>query len=128
MKSAVTAGIEIKVSSRYEAVFSNEDNNEFLFSYAIEITNTNDFEVKLLKRHWHITDGLGNIRQVDGEGVIGKQPIIKSFQYFKYESACDFPTHIGKMRGFYLFENIENGFTFKVFIPEFIMITDQKLN
>jgi len=128
MKSAVTAGIEIKVSSRYEAIFSNEDNNEFLFSYAVEITNTNDFEVKLLKRHWHITDGLGNIRQVDGEGVIGKQPVIKSFQSFKYESACDFPTHIGKMRGFYLFENLENGFIFKVFIPEFTMISDQKLN
>jgi ApaG protein len=128
MKSAVTAGIEIKVSSRYEAIFSNEDNNEFLFSYAVEITNTNDFEVKLLKRHWHITDGLGNVRQVDGEGVIGKQPVIKSFECFKYDSACDFPTHIGKMQGFYLFENLENGFKFKVFIPEFMMITDQKLN
>ena len=128
MKSAVTSGIEIKVSSRFEPVFSNEDNGEFLFSYAVEITNTNDFPVRLLKRHWHITDGLGKIRQVDGEGVIGKQPIIKSFQNFHYESACDFPTHIGKMRGYYLFKNLENGYNFKVFIPEFMMTSLQKLN
>ena len=128
MKSAVTSGIEIKVSARYEPVFSNESNNEFLFSYAIEITNTNDFPVRLLKRHWHITDGLGNIRQVDGEGVIGKQPIIRRYENFGYESACDFPTHVGKMRGYYLFENVQNGFTFKVYIPEFMMISEQKLN
>lgn len=128
MKSAVTSGIEIKVSSRYEPVFSNESNMEFLFSYAVEITNTNDFPVRLLNRHWHITDGLGKIRQVDGVGVIGKQPIIKSYQNFSYESACDFPTHMGKMKGYYLFKNLENGFTFKVYIPEFLMVSLQKLN
>lgn len=128
MKSAVTSGIEIKVSSRFEPIFSNEDNGEFLFSYAIEITNTNEFPVKLLRRHWHITDGLGKIRQVDGEGVIGKQPVIERYQNFTYESACDFPTHIGKMRGYYLFENLENGFNFKVYIPEIMMVSLQKLN
>ena len=128
MKSAVTSGIEIKVSSHFEPVFSNESNDEFLFSYAIEITNTNDFPVKLLRRHWHITDGLGKVRQVDGEGVIGRQPLIEPYQNFTYESACDFSTHIGKMRGFYLFKNIENGFSFKVYIPEMMMISHQKLN
>ena len=128
MKSAVTSGIEIKVSSKFEPVFSNENNHEFLFSYSIEITNTNDFPVRLLRRHWHITDGLGNIRQVDGEGVIGKKPLISKFDSFQYESACDFPTHVGKMKGYYLFKNMENGFTFKVYIPEFLMTSLQKLN
>ena len=128
MKSAVTSGIEIRVGSKYEPIFSNEENSEFLFSYSIEITNTNDFPVRLLNRHWHITDGLGNVRQVDGDGVIGKQPIIKSFQNFTYESACDFSTHVGKMQGYYMFKNLENGYTFKVYIPEFMMISQQKLN
>jgi ApaG protein len=128
MRSAVTSGIEIKVSSRFEPIFSNEVNNEFLFSYAIEIINTNEFPVRLLKRHWHITDGLGKIRQVDGDGVIGKQPVIERYQHFSYESACDFSTHIGKMRGYYLFENVKNGFNFKVYIPEFLMVSQQKLN
>lgn len=128
MKSAVTSGIKINVSSKFEPIFSNEVNGEFLFSYSIEITNTNDFPVRLLKRHWHITDGLGNIRQVDGDGVIGKQPVIKGYQTFTYESACDFSTHLGKMRGYYLFKNLDNGFTFKVYIPEFMMISLQKLN
>lgn len=128
MKSAVTSGIEIKVSSRFEPVFSNEGNSEFLFSYAIEITNTNDFPVKLLRRHWHITDGLGKVREVDGEGVIGRQPVLERYKNFTYESACDFSTHIGKMRGYYLFENVENGFRFKVYIPEIMMVSTQKLN
>jgi ApaG protein len=128
MKSAVTSGIEIKVSTRFEANFSNEEKNEFLFSYAIEIKNTNDFSVRLLNRHWHITDGIGRVRQVDGVGVIGKQPKISPNAYFSYESACDFPTHIGKMHGYYLFENLENGFNFKVYVPEFTMISPQKLN
>ena len=128
MKSAVTSGIEIKVNSRFEPIFSNESNHEFLFSYSIEITNTNDFPVRLLRRHWHITDGLGKVRQVDGEGVIGKKPLINRYDSFQYESACDFPTHVGKMKGYYLFKNMENGFTFKVYIPEFLMTSVQKLN
>ena len=68
------------------------------------------------------------IRVVDGPGVIGKQPVIASIENFNYQSACDFNTPLGTMEGYYVFRNIDSGKLFKVEIPRFVMVTEQKLN
>jgi ApaG protein len=128
MTSKVTLGIKISVSTGYQSGFSSDRQHEYLFSYEIIIDNFNDFRVQLLKRHWKITDGLGMIRVVDGPGVVGVQPIIDSFENYTYQSACDFQTSVGTMEGYYLFRNLDSGKLFKVEIPKFVMVTDQKLN
>ena len=128
MISKVTAGIKISVATSYQPGFSDEKNEEYLFSYAIYIENHNDYCVHLLKRHWEITDGVGFIRIVDGPGVIGKQPIINPFEGFNYDSACDFHTPIGTMEGGYLFKNPQTGELFNVEVPKFTMVAPQKLN
>jgi ApaG protein len=84
--------------------------------------------VQLLRRHWHIFDTNGEVRQVEGEGVVGQQPVLEPGESHQYISGCNLKTTIGKMTGTYLMERIIDGKKIKVKIPEFTMIVPFKLN
>jgi ApaG protein len=77
MVERVTEGISIMVETFYQAAQSNPISAEYLFSYRITIENRTLYPVKLLSRHWHIMDSNGTYREVQGEGVVGRQPIIE---------------------------------------------------
>ena len=66
------------------------------------IQNKGSKRVKLLSRHWDISDGSGNKKQIDGDGVVGKNPIINPGEMFKYKSYCPLKTEFGFMSGFIL--------------------------
>ena len=93
--------IKIKAISRFVKDRSSPENSIFLFSYDVEIKNNNDFEVQLLSRYWHIQDGVGNVEEVRGPGVIGLQPLIKPNERFEYSSFCPLKTPFGMMSGAY---------------------------
>ena len=116
------------MSCQYEERFSNPENGVYLFSYQIRIENKNNFPIKLLKRHWYILDSLTHRREVEGEGVIGQQPLIESGEDYSYRSSCDFTSDTGKMYGTYLMENRDSGETFEVSIPSFTLMVPHKLN
>ncbi len=124
----ITEGIKISIETFYQQDYSNPLNNEFMFAYRITIENTNDFTVKLLRRHWHIFDSNGSIREVEGEGVVGVQPLIHPGDQYQYVSGCNLKSEMGKMYGSYLFENINNGTSFSVLIPPFEMMVPSRLN
>jgi ApaG protein len=84
--------------------------------------------VKLLRRHWYITDSNGTYREVEGEGVVGQQPVIEPGGSHQYISACNLRSDMGKMSGSYQMENLYNKRLFQVQIPEFQMIAPFKLN
>ncbi len=84
--------------------------------------------VKLLRRHWYIVDSNGAYREVEGEGVVGKQPILEPGASHQYISACSLRSDMGKMHGNYLMENLYNKKLFRVAIPEFQMIAPFKGN
>ena len=128
MITAITHKIKVSVETFYQSDYSYPMSQHFMFAYRIMITNFSNEIVQLQRRHWYIVDGLGLKREVEGEGVIGEQPIIKPGEIFEYISGCDLKTDIGKMYGTYLMENIENGKQFHVIIPEFYMATPMKLN
>ena len=75
-----------------------------------------------------ISDSNGEMRQVEGEGVVGQQPVLEPGQSHQYISGCNLKTNIGKMAGTYLMERIIDGKKFQVKIPEFTMIVPYKLN
>jgi ApaG protein len=77
MISKISEGVEISVESFYQADYSNPANNEFMFAYRITIENHNNFSIKLLRRRWHIFDSNGEHRDVEGEGVVGVQPVLQ---------------------------------------------------
>ena len=128
MVAEVTNGIRVSVKTKYVEGKSNPTMQYYLFVYAIKIENNSEFAVQLLRRHWHIFDSSAGIREVEGEGVIGQQPVIASGDFFEYESACDLSTDIGSMHGVYFMQRKIDNKQFEIKIPHFELIVPKRLN
>ncbi len=128
MGTAITNGIKISVYPHYLHEESNPAKGKHLFSYRIEIENVSDQVVQLISRHWYILDSFCHSREVEGEGVIGQQPILNPGQLHRYTSWCPLESDIGLMFGFYKMRIVETGESFEVRIPEFTLCSDAKLN
>lgn len=128
MVSKISEGVTISVETFFQPDYSNPVNSEYMFAYRITIENNNSFPVRLLSRQWKIFDSNGTNREVEGEGVIGVQPLINPGEQYQYVSGCNLRTEMGKMHGTYLMENVNNKKNFEVNIPVFEMIVPFKLN
>jgi len=128
MSTRLTKDISIIVNSKFEAEHSDFSKNQFFFSYRIRIENHSTETVQLLSRHWYIFDSNGQYNEVKGEGVIGVQPIIEAGKAHEYQSFSNLRTDIGMMWGSYLMKKLPNGKLFEVKIPEFQLITPNRLN
>lgn len=128
MVSKISEGVKIMVSTFYQPAYSNPAGGEYMFGYKITMHNFNIYPIQLISRHWHIFDSNATERTVQGEGVIGTQPILKPNEDFEYISGCNLQTEIGKMYGTYLFKNLHNNKLFSVIIPQFDMVAPAKLN
>jgi len=113
--------IRIEVESHYVERESDPAQKRFVFAYTITITNESDSAAQLLNRHWRITDGNGEVKEVAGPGVVGKQPRIIAEQTFRYTSAAILTTPVGTMQGEYEFQR-DNGELFPVPIPAFALV------
>ena len=71
----------------------------------------------MLRRHWIIQDACGTLREVEGEGVVGLQPVLAPGEVHGYSSFCNLDTDIGKMAGTYLMTRTEDGSMFEVIVP-----------
>lgn len=128
MTSMISEGVEVSVETFYQPDYSNPMQSEFMFAYRITIENHNSFPVKLHRRHWNIFDSNGSHREVEGEGVVGVQPILQTGERYQYVSGCNLRTEMGKMQGTYQMENLNNRQLLEVNIPEFEMIVPFKSN
>ncbi|MBS1746859.1 MAG: Co2+/Mg2+ efflux protein ApaG [Bacteroidetes bacterium] len=128
MNSKISEGVEISVECFYQSDYSNPANNEFMFAYRITIENHNNYSVKLLRRHWKIFDSNGEYRDVEGEGVVGVQPVLQSGKQFQYVSGCNLRSEMGRMFGIYEMENLKTKTEFEVNIPPFDLIAPLKMN
>jgi len=128
MVSKISEGVTVSVETFFQPEYSNPANNEYMFTYRITLENNNAFPVQLLRRHWYIFDSNAEHREVEGEGVIGLQPIIHPGERYQYVSGCDLRSEMGKMHGMYFMENTHNKQTFLINIPAFEMIVPSKLN
>jgi ApaG protein len=98
---AVTRGIKVYVESVYAPERSQPSQNQWFFLYTITISNEGSETVQLLTRHWVITDGTGRVEDVQGPGVVGKQPVLAPGESFTYTSGCPLNTPFGVMEGTY---------------------------
>lgn len=98
---ATTEGLRVHVSASYSEEHSNALTNEWFFLYTIRIQNEGPSTVQLLSRHWVITDATGQVREVQGDGVVGKQPVLEPGDSFEYTSGCPLDTPFGTMEGTY---------------------------
>ena len=128
MITDTTKGVKVTVETEYQPEYSNPAQYHFVFTYRITIENQSENTIQLKSRHWEIVDITNPRRQVDGEGVVGKQPILEPGQAHQYISGCNLRSGIGKMHGFYTMEKVLDGKSFDVNIPEFVMVVPYQMN
>ena len=128
MPTAITNDISITVETSYQHNRNFITNSEHMFAYRITITNKGDYTIKLLSRHWFITDVNVEHSEVEGEGVVGLQPILEPGESHQYVSGCAIYSEFGKMYGTFLMERQIDGKLFEVSIPQFQLIAPYKLN
>lgn len=127
MSTAVTNGIMVTVRSEYIPERSSVSSRQFAFAYTVRIANQGNLTARLESRHWIITDALGGIQEVRGEGVVGVQPRLRPGESFEYTSWCVIPTPSGEMRGSYQMVT-DAGETFDAEIAPFRLSFPQTLN
>lgn len=110
--------VSVQVQSAYIPSQSVPDDERYVFAYTITIRNLGHAAVQLLGRYWLITNGNGHETEVQGEGVIGEQPVIAAGGEFHYTSGAVLETPIGTMQGHYEMVDAE-GDAFRVEIPVF---------
>jgi ApaG protein len=118
MYKAVTRGISVSVTPRFMPEESSPEDGRYFFAYSVEIINTGLERVQLRARYWRIVDGHGNLQEVRGSGVVGKQPVLGPGESFHYTSGCPLPTPDGTMEGTYDMVTA-TGETFQAAIPAF---------
>lgn len=128
MITATTKGVKVTVETEYMPEYSSPAQYHFVFTYRITIENVSDHTVQLVARHWDIRDSTHPKKEVDGDGVVGKQPILEPGEIHQYVSGCNLKSGLGRMSGFYVMERVMDGKTFHVNIPAFTMVVPFKLN
>jgi len=118
MYEKITRDINIKVRPFFLEEQSEPERNHFVWAYRVKILNQGGETVKLINRHWRITDNLGRMQEVKGPGVVGEQPILKPGESYNYTSGCPLETPSGIMVGHYEMTTLE-GNRFLVEIPAF---------
>lgn len=111
---------EVRVSTQFLEDQSNREKGPYVFSYTIEIENLGQTTAQLVRRHWFITDAYKIVHEVQGDGVVGEQPVLKPGEKFEYTSGCPLTTPVGTMKGEYTFVG-EDGQQFAVEVPEFLL-------
>ncbi len=128
MVQQVTKGIKISVNTNYEGTRFQNFRLYYTFSYSITIENKSNDTVQLLSRYWNIFDSLNKLEKVEGDGVIGKKPVILPKSKYTYNSHCFLNSPIGSMSGYYKMVNFTTTELFKVQIPTFQLVVPETLN
>jgi len=128
MVTQITKGVKVSVESSFEGTYYKESKLHYAFEYSVKIENQSKELVQLDSRHWVILDSLNEEETVDGEGVIGKKPVLKPGQSHTYTSGCLLASPYGAMYGYYRMINLNSTKKFNVMIPVFKLSAPFSLN
>ncbi|MDB5373730.1 MAG: ApaG protein [Belnapia sp.] len=117
--SEVTREVRVSVRTFYLADQSEPERSHYVWAYRVTIANEGPRPVQLLKRSWQITDALGRVQRVHGDGVVGERPVLDPGESFEYTSGTPLATPSGFMRGTYHMVLSDTGEAFDVAIPSF---------
>ncbi|MEW9798998.1 Co2+/Mg2+ efflux protein ApaG [Alteromonas sp. CYL-A6] len=119
--------IVIDVETRHLPDHLTEKPNQYAFAYQVTISNRGTVPVQLLSRYWLITDADGKKTEVQGDGVVGKQPVIAAGDSYQYTSGAVLDTPLGIMQGYYEMTD-EHGDTFRAPIAPFRLAVPSMIN
>lgn len=119
MYTKTSSGIKVSVTPVY-AESNSVDKLSHIWLYHVLIENHSNKAVQLISRYWNIIDAVGQTEEVQGEGVIGKQPILHANEMFEYSSYVTLNTETGMMSGKYIMEVVDSiGEMLEIDIPPF---------
>ena len=118
-----TEAIRVTVRPHYQADESVPHAGRYVFTYAVRIENVGLQAAQLLTRRWLIHDSVGDDIEVEGEGVVGQQPLIHPGGVHEYTSFAVLKTPRGHMVGTYHFIRAD-GTPLDVAIPRFELEAD----
>ena len=118
---AVTDDIVVRVAVSFLPEQSEPERGRWFWAYHVRIENESDEPVQLLSRRWSITDGRGATHHVEGEGVVGEQPVIHPGASYDYVSGCPLTTSTGVMEGHYTMV-ASDGRMLRIAIPRFALV------
>jgi ApaG protein len=116
---ARTNDILVRVRAFFLEDESAPEEGRYVWAYRVAVENHGRFTVQLLRRSWEITDAAGRVQHVQGEGVVGEQPVLAPGQAFEYVSGTPLGTPSGFMTGAYHLIEQGSGTQFDVAIPSF---------
>jgi ApaG protein len=119
----MTDGLRVTVRPSYSAEHSDPMEPRYVFVYRIRLENQGERTAQLLWRHWYIHDEVAGDSEVQGEGVVGEQPVLAPGDVHEYESFCVLRGPLGHMEGYYEFRRTD-GSKFRAEIPRFILDAD----
>lgn len=128
MVTQITQGIKISVHTSFEGTYYKNSTLHFAFAYEITIENHSKDVVQLMTRHWEISDSLNEVEIVEGEGVIGKKPVLKPSESHTYTSGCLLLSPFGAMCGYFNMINYSTTRNFRVIVPAFRLSAPFALN
>jgi len=128
MVTQITHGIKISVVTGFEGTYFKNYKIHYAFSYEITIENFSKDTVQLMSRHWEIHDALNLLEIVDGEGVVGKKPVLKPGEKHTYTSGCLLTAPLGAMAGYFSMVNFTTTRNFRVIVPTFRLNAPFALN
>lgn len=128
MVKAITQNIGISVETFFQPKQSKPDLDFYVYSYRITIKNEGEHTVQLLSRYWEIFDAIMEKRVVEGEGVVGEQPVLSPGESYQYVSYCQLKTDAGSMKGYYTFQRQVDDSFFDAVIPEFVLLPEYRRN
>jgi len=118
--SEVICNVRVQVATSYVDDQSRPESGRYVFAYTITIANHGDVPVRLISRHWIITEANGKVQEVSGDGVVGEQPHLNPGEVFRYSSGAVLETPVGAMQGLYRME-ADNGVKFDAPIAPFTL-------
>src|SRR5690606_40323109 len=96
MVTAITDGIKVSIEAIYQAEFSSPHQQHYVFTYKAEIENHSHLTVQLIRRKWEIFDAGQSFKLVEGEGVVGQQPVLEPGDVHRYVSGCNLRSGLGR--------------------------------
>lgn len=120
----LTYGVRVRVAPNFVPEQGECERRSYVFTYRVRITNESPRTVQLVSRRWEIVNASGSSHVVQGEGVVGQQPVLEPGQSFEYSSYCPLDTPWGTMEGCFTMTR-EDGQAFDIPVGRFYLVSDQ---
>lgn len=96
------ATVRVRVRPQYLPQRSDPMQPMHVFAYSVAIeydAPQGSPSVQVVDRTWRIIDAHGTEEIVQGEGLVGQQPVLRPGERFEYSSYCPLRTKWGTMEG-----------------------------